>query len=488
MRYAIVSDIHSNLQAWNAVLLDIRSSDIDAIISLGDVIGYGPNPLEVLESIYSNIDHFVLGNHDAVVCGKMDGGLFNDRARELIEWTAARLGRNATRFLRKLPLSLDGGSFRGTHGDFSDPAAFNYVIDPVDAVPSWEAVREPLLFVGHTHCPGIFLLGPSGRPHAVGPQDFVVEEEKRYLVNVGSVGQPRDGDARSTYCVFDTEEKSVCWRRVPFDLDAYRAAMQTAGLDPSTTFFLRHDPRKELPPLREMLNFSPAHTPEQAVHDAVEVQTLDLLTRSRNRWRTISLLVLLVSLLVAAGVGAFWWRHAHRTLEIPAIAATPLNAVTAPADVNLLRQPAESTVPGQSIRGWHVVLGNRYRQSVHVEHDDGEPVFVLRSNAAGDETALVSPPIRAVKGLRLAASALVKKSPDFEGNVAMWVSVFKDVDGRIEPLEAFISKEPNEPRANDWMLARQTENLPADSASVQFSVRGHFVGTVRVRDLRLEKR
>ena len=145
MRYAIVSDLHANLPAWTAVLLDLRSLDADRIICLGDLVGYGPQPAEVLRSVYAEVNHVVLGNHDAVVCGKLDGSLFNETARQIILWTRDRLNAQALRFLRSLPLSLRGGGFRCAHGDLADPAAFRYVIDPADAAPSWSAVEDRLL-------------------------------------------------------------------------------------------------------------------------------------------------------------------------------------------------------------------------------------------------------------------------------------------------------------------------------------------------------
>ncbi|MEI6809351.1 MAG: metallophosphoesterase family protein, partial [bacterium] len=276
MRYAIVSDIHSNLQAWNAVLLDIRSTGVDRIICLGDIVGYGPNPVQVMESVHANVDHFVLGNHDAILCDKLDSSLFNDSARFVLEWTKTQMGKNATKFLSTLPLALDGRTFRCAHGDFSEPGYFNYVTEPQDAMPSWNAVTEQLLFVGHTHVPAIFLLGKSGTPHIVPAQDFALEEEKRYLVNPGSVGQPRDGDARASYCIYDQEAGSVCWRRIPFDIDAYRCSVTSTGLPLSASHFLSFDPRKGVSPLREMLSFSPPNTPELAVQNAVAIQTLEV--------------------------------------------------------------------------------------------------------------------------------------------------------------------------------------------------------------------
>lgn len=488
MRYAVVSDIHANLHAWNAVLLDIRRSDVDSIISLGDLIGYGPNPVEVLESAYANIDHFVLGNHDAVVCGKMDASLFNEKARDLICWTQSQVGKEATRFLNKLPLSLDGGSFRCTHGDFSNPAAFNYIIEPQDALASWASVKEQLLFTGHTHQPAIFLLGQSGTPHVVGPQDFAVEEGKRYIVNVGSVGQPRDGDLRATYCVYDTEEQTVHWRRIPFDIFSYRKAMQKAEIDPNTSYFLRHDPTRDLPPLRELLNFSPARTPDESVQKTVEVQELNVLKRSRNRWRNLSILIAAGSILAAGIAGAAWWRHHTRSLDIRGTSAAPLNAVTVQAGKNLLRVPESQTQSRQPIDGWNVSLGNRYRQAVHVSRDGGEGALVLTSRTGRDEIAISSPPIRVSPRMRIQSAALFKKSDDFDGSIAMVLSLTKEIDGSIDTIDEFVIKEPNLKRAEGWMEAKNTEELPAKSSSVRFSIRGRFTGTAEIRNPRIEKR
>ena len=182
MKYAIVSDIHANLAAWNAVLLDIRSNGVDCIICLGDMLGYGPRPREVLESLYTSVDHFLLGNHDAAICGKIDPQCFNEPAREIIRWTAAQLGESAKKFLSRLPLCLAGENFRCAHANFDKPAGFHYVFEPQDAVAGWRKVQEPLLFIGHTHQPGIFVIGRSQTPRLIPPEDFMLEEGKRFLV------------------------------------------------------------------------------------------------------------------------------------------------------------------------------------------------------------------------------------------------------------------------------------------------------------------
>ncbi len=128
MRYAIISDVHANLQAWDAVFTDIRSNDIDQIICLGDIVGYGPSPAQVLEQAYAHVHHFVLGNHDAVLAERLGADCFNERARALIEWTRRRLDARASRFLGQLPYVLEGKSFRCAHASPAAPAQFGYVL------------------------------------------------------------------------------------------------------------------------------------------------------------------------------------------------------------------------------------------------------------------------------------------------------------------------------------------------------------------------
>jgi predicted phosphodiesterase len=239
MRYAIISDVHANLQAWHAVQADMALEGVQAVISLGDLVGYGPNPREVFTEAFPAVDYHLLGNHDAAVCGKVRFDHWNPMAREIISWTRAQLDDYMIEAFRHLSLSLTDGRFRCTHGEFSSPGTFYYVTRPAQAMRSWNAVPEQLLFVGHCHAPALFVLGSSGTPHRVPPQAFVLEEGKRYLVNVGSVGSPRHDDLQASYTVYDTATQTVRWRRVPFDLQAYRDAVKAAKLpcDPSVSLW-----------------------------------------------------------------------------------------------------------------------------------------------------------------------------------------------------------------------------------------------------------
>lgn len=293
MRYAFISDLHANLQAWRAVHVDIRASRADYIICLGDLIGYGPSPAELLDEVHTHVDAFVLGNHDAAVSGRMDDSSFTPQARTMIRWTASKLNRKAASFLRTFPLTLVGNGFRCTHGEFSDPARFEYVLNPEEALPSWRAVDSQLLLAGHTHDPAFFLIGSSGIPRQVAVQDFEIEPGKRYFINVGSVGHPRDGDPRASYCIYDTDARAIYWRRVPFDLAAYRTTLVGAGLDPDQSHFLKNDPTARAVPLRQRLDFAPPQSRENAAKNVPVEADFRTLRRSVRRWKSISTITLL---------------------------------------------------------------------------------------------------------------------------------------------------------------------------------------------------
>lgn len=220
MRYAIVSDIHANLQAWEAVVADLYAQDADMVISLGDVVGYGPRPLEALEAIVSYADYFVIGNHDAAACGLLDPAVFNTEAERLIRWTAARLGK-ATLLLEKMPYSVEGDGFTCVHANAHHPASFAYLLDEDSARDSMAAVGPPLMFTGHTHVPAVHSLSPAGEYACYLPGDFALTPGCRYAVNVGSIGLARDGDYRASYCIYDSDRRAVSWRRVDFDMEGY---------------------------------------------------------------------------------------------------------------------------------------------------------------------------------------------------------------------------------------------------------------------------
>ncbi|MBR4652917.1 MAG: metallophosphoesterase family protein [Kiritimatiellae bacterium] len=231
MRYAIISDIHANAAALRTVLVDAQDMKADRVVCLGDVLGYGPDPVQALETVYSRVHVCLAGNHDDAVCGRCSTEDFNEFAASAVVRQRKALTSEALAWLGRLPYVSAMDGFACAHGDFTDPEAFNYILDPEDALPSFEARAEQLMFVGHTHQPGIFVIGESGVPHRLEPADFVVEDGKRYIVNVGSVGYPRSGLCRSFYCIYDDVSRAVFFRSLPFDLEGYREKMGGKGLD-----------------------------------------------------------------------------------------------------------------------------------------------------------------------------------------------------------------------------------------------------------------
>ncbi len=231
MRYAIISDVHANEAALRAVLTDAADEQVEKIICLGDVLGYGPEPVAALELVYRRAHVCLAGNHDDAVCGRFPVEDFTDFAAAAVLRHRAAITHEAADWLAHLPYTCEFEGFACAHGDFSDPQNFNYVLEAQDAVASWETRTEQLLFVGHSHQPAIFVLGASGTPHRLDGADFTLEDGKRYIVNPGSVGYPRSGDCRSSYCIYDDEERTVEFRSLPFDLDSYAKKMHGQGLN-----------------------------------------------------------------------------------------------------------------------------------------------------------------------------------------------------------------------------------------------------------------
>jgi predicted phosphodiesterase len=501
MTFAIVSDLHANLQAWNAVLLDIRARGIEHIVCLGDIVGYGPNPAEVLHSVHAHVHDILLGNHDAVVAGLIGPEDFNPRARSAIEWTCQQVSSDARTFLGSLPLCLTGPAFRCTHGDFSDPGAFHYVLEPDDALRSWSAVPEPLLFVGHSHEPAIFVRGRSGRPHSVAPQDFELEAGKQFLVNVGSVGQPRDRDYRASYCIYDPDRASVFFRKVPFDLEAYRAALDASDLPEKNSAFLRFDPRHGVPPLRESLVFSPP-PPERALHKDDEVQALTCMGNRLNRWRRLAIATALTATLCLASGLAAWWHQTHRAWSIVPAAFSPVEAESVPASGITARQRTaipethnllgtlESPDAGSpGIPGWAVEVSERRRQQVTVEAGKDTPASIRMSSTAPLSDLVVrSRPIRVRAGDRFRFYAEVGQTNGFRGELEFMMDLTCDGQPLHRDWQRFVADTPHE----GWRLARKVfpppqDPLPTGDLILQVRVQGRFQGTVCIRQIGLAR-
>jgi len=228
MRVAVLSDIHANLVALDAVLASIGT--VDAIWHLGDVVGYGPEPDAVVERLREHGASGVRGNHDLAAIGGDEIEWFNPDARRAIEWTQARIAPATRDWLAGLPERSVDGQFTLVHGSPRDPT-WEYITDAAVARANLAALATPLGLHGHTHVPIVFR-EDAGRIETIAPGDgsTLRLDGSRALVNPGSVGQPRDGDPAASYLLLDTERNSATWRRVPYAFERTAAAMRAAGL------------------------------------------------------------------------------------------------------------------------------------------------------------------------------------------------------------------------------------------------------------------
>ncbi len=232
MRYAILGDIHSNLSALEAVLEGIRADGVDKILSVGDVVGYGAAPIETIQMLREIGATVVKGNHDAACVGELDMTYFNPYAREAVDWTAALLSQADLDWLSALPLVATLEHCHVSHGTFSKPERFDYVQSIEDAEPSLDEMRLPICFVGHTHVP-VSILRLTDQPERTGytlDSEVDLSDARSALINVGSVGQPRDEDWRAAYGLLDTDAQRFFVRRVEYDIDCEAARIREAGL------------------------------------------------------------------------------------------------------------------------------------------------------------------------------------------------------------------------------------------------------------------
>lgn len=231
MRIAVLSDIHANLPALDAVLES--AGDVDAIWHLGDVVGYGPDPDGVVARLREVGALGVRGNHDAAACGGNEIDWFNPGARRAMEWTRRAIGKATIEWLSGLPVrrTLEGCEL--VHGSPREPI-WEYVTSVPVAQANLAALSEPIGLHGHTHVPVAFL-DVDGRVEVVAPgRDSYLElDGRRALVNPGSVGQPRDGEPDASYLVLDPVAGTVSWHRVAYDIEAVQSAMRRAGLPAS---------------------------------------------------------------------------------------------------------------------------------------------------------------------------------------------------------------------------------------------------------------
>ncbi|MBU1112709.1 MAG: metallophosphatase family protein [Candidatus Omnitrophica bacterium] len=229
MKYAVFSDVHGNLEAFKAALDVYYREKIDHYIFLGDIVGYGAEPKECLSRLKELKAVVVAGNHDWAVSGKFPANNLNIYAREAIFWTQKRLKKEDLAYLDKFSLTVEEEDFICVHGSLKSPHEFDYIFDLDDASVNFNFLQKKICFIGHTHRPGIYCQGNDKISYIEQPE-IRLEPGKRYIVNVGSVGQPRDGDPRASFCIYDDEAESLQIIRVGYDVAKSASAILNQGL------------------------------------------------------------------------------------------------------------------------------------------------------------------------------------------------------------------------------------------------------------------
>jgi len=229
MKYVIISDIHSNLEALEAVARTFPSLEECKILCAGDIVGYGADPGPCIDICRSMGITSVRGNHDAAVLEKTNIFFFNGSAVRAVLWTKRNLETSRKDVLEGLPLVIMGPDITVVHGTLHQPEEFLYMMTELEAARTFELLKGRICFVGHSHVPGVYSL-KDGKIEYTYTNRMKLDKFGKYIVNVGSVGQPRDNDNRACYCVYDTEAEEIEFYRIEYDIQKAHDKIIKAGL------------------------------------------------------------------------------------------------------------------------------------------------------------------------------------------------------------------------------------------------------------------
>lgn len=229
MRIAVLSDVHGNLEALEAVLAEVDRGGVDLLCSLGDIVGYGPCPAACVEIVRRRAAVSLMGNHDAAVAGLTSLEDFNEFARSALEWTAARLDESQLEYLGTLPYTHRAPEVLYVHASPIEPERWHYLHGLADIDEHFAAFAERLCFVGHSHRPGVYAISSDGCVTRRGMCESL-QPGLRYLINAGSIGQPRDRDPRASYVIYDAASERIEVRRVSYPVGKTQERMSAAGI------------------------------------------------------------------------------------------------------------------------------------------------------------------------------------------------------------------------------------------------------------------
>jgi predicted phosphodiesterase len=228
MKIALISDIHANIEALESVLSDIEARSVDEILCLGDIVGYGANPNECIELVKKSCSLVLLGNHDAAAVGMLSTQHFNIHAKIAIEWTSDNLKKSSRDYLLTLPLKENKFSHTFVHATPYEPNMWYYITSLEEAAFNFQFFDTTFCFVGHTHIPIVIVLEQEKEVyvHPGESLEYRALANVRFLINVGSVGQPRDRNSNSCYGILDTDAKIFTYYRIPYDVPKAQAKMR----------------------------------------------------------------------------------------------------------------------------------------------------------------------------------------------------------------------------------------------------------------------
>lgn len=231
MRIVLFSDIHGNLEALESFLYHIQKKEnIDQLICLGDIVGYGANPNECVEEIRQLNCPTVIGNHDYVAVGKGDISYFNHFAREAILWTREQLNKENIKYLKNLPFTYREDSYLTVHSSPQYPEKWKYIMTIDAAFSNMKYFNEQFCFIGHSHIPCFFVMDKDGNCELSPHSKINYKPEHRYLINVGSIGQPRDFNPKSSFILLDTDSHTIELKRTSYDIGKAQSKINKAGL------------------------------------------------------------------------------------------------------------------------------------------------------------------------------------------------------------------------------------------------------------------
>ncbi len=231
MRYILISDVHGNLEALNAVLAVVRKLEPYQLYFLGDVVGYGADPQACLRDLQNEANLVLAGNHDLAVAGVIPSESFNPMACEVVRWTRRALEEDDVDTLSNLPLVYIDGDYLFTHASPIEPMEFRYVRTLDDVGEIFSSIGQRFCFVGHTHLPVLVAKNSrTGALEIVRQNRVTIKDGRRYFVNTGSVGQPRDSNPDACIVVLDEENETIEFLRVPYNISACQNKILSEGL------------------------------------------------------------------------------------------------------------------------------------------------------------------------------------------------------------------------------------------------------------------